>query len=202
MGFGPEVYRILAIPPGIEPANPSLEHELLTTGLPWTSLNLYFKTIGHCTQVLISVCKFLCLSSVNPRPSLWSSSWFQVHVPGTVSQVTLMKLPAFPNAQCPNGPLDTQCTLRVLTSYLRECMLSRPTSATPGTVAHQAPLSMRFSRQEYWSGLPFPLPGDLHDPRLEPSSLAYPALAGRFCITMPPGKPSLCYRNHDLLANI
>ena len=96
--------------PGIEPSNPSLEHELLTTGLPRTSLNLYFKTIGHCTQVLISVCKFLRLSSVNPRPSLWSSFWFQVHVPGTVSPVTLMRLPAFPNAQCPKGPLDAQRT--------------------------------------------------------------------------------------------
>ena len=42
--------------------------------------------------------------------------------------------------------------------------------ATPWTVAHQAPLSMEFSRQEYWSGLPFPSPGDLPDPRIEPRS--------------------------------
>ena len=41
---------------------------------------------------------------------------------------------------------------------------------TPWTVAHQAPLSMGFSRQEYWSGLPFPIPGDLPDPRIEPMS--------------------------------
>ena len=39
---------------------------------------------------------------------------------------------------------------------------------TPGTMAYQAPLSMGFSRQEYWSGLPFPSPGDLLDPGLEP----------------------------------
>ena len=45
------------------------------------------------------------------------------------------------------------------------------------TIAHQAPLSMGFSRQEYWSGLPFPSPGDLPDPEMEPVS---PALAGRF----------------------
>ena len=44
--------------------------------------------------------------------------------------------------------------------------------ATPWTVAHQAPLSMRFSRQEYWSGLPFPSPGDLPDPGTEPGSPA------------------------------
>ena len=45
-------------------------------------------------------------------------------------------------------------------------------SVTPWTVAHQAPPSMGFSRQEYWSGLPFPSPGDLPDPRIEPRSPA------------------------------
>ena len=48
------------------------------------------------------------------------------------------------------------------------------------TVAHQSPLSMRFSRQEYWSGLPCPSPGDLPDPGMEPLSLMSPALAGGF----------------------
>ena len=48
------------------------------------------------------------------------------------------------------------------------------------TVAHQAPLSVRFSRQEYWSGLPYLPPGDLPDPGIEPISLASPALADRF----------------------
>ena len=62
-------------------------------------------------------------------------------------------------------------------------------SATPWTVAHQAPLSMGFSRQEYWSGLLFPSPGDLSNPRVEPGSLASPALAGRFFTNAPPGKP-------------
>ena len=55
--------------------------------------------------------------------------------------------------------------------------------ATPWTVAHQAPLSMGFSRQEYWSGLPRPPPWDLPDPGIEPLSLASPALAGMFLIT-------------------
>ena len=57
--------------------------------------------------------------------------------------------------------------------------------ATPWTVAYQAPLSMRFSRQEYWSGLPFPSPGDLPDPGIEPGSPALQADAltsdGRLC---------------------
>ena len=54
---------------------------------------------------------------------------------------------------------------------------------TPWTVAHQAPLSMGFSRQEYWSGLPCPPPGHLPDPGIEPVSLMSPALAGEFFTT-------------------
>ena len=55
--------------------------------------------------------------------------------------------------------------------------------ATLSTVAHQAPLSMGFCRQEYWSGLPFPFPGDLPDPGIEPESPTSPALAGGFFTT-------------------
>ena len=51
-----------------------------------------------------------------------------------------------------------------------------PTLATPWSVAHQAPLSMEFSRQEYWSGLPFHSPGNLPNPGIEPESPASPAL--------------------------
>ena len=61
--------------------------------------------------------------------------------------------------------------------------------ATPWTLAHQAPLSMEFSRQQYWSGLPFPTPGDLPNPGIKPVSPASLALAGRFFIAEPPGKP-------------
>ena len=57
--------------------------------------------------------------------------------------------------------------------------------ATPWTVAHQAPPSMGFSRQEYWSGLPFPSPGDLPDPGIEPRS---PALQADALTSEPPGK--------------
>ena len=61
---------------------------------------------------------------------------------------------------------------------------------TPWTVAHQAPLSMELPRQECWSGLPFPPPGDLPDSGIKPTSLVSPALAGRFFTIEPPGKPS------------
>ena len=60
--------------------------------------------------------------------------------------------------------------------------------ATLRTAAHQAPLSMGFSRQEYWSGLPFPPPGDLPEPRTELKSPVSSAMAGGFSTTEPPGK--------------
>ena len=63
--------------------------------------------------------------------------------------------------------------------------------ATPWTVACQAPLSMEFSRHEYWSGLPFPSSGDLPDPGLEPVSLAFLSLAGRFFTTAPLRSPRI-----------
>ena len=59
--------------------------------------------------------------------------------------------------------------------------------ATPWTTAHQAPLSVEFSRQEYYSRLPFATPGDLPDPGIKPAALA---LAGRFFTTEPAGKPN------------
>ena len=57
---------------------------------------------------------------------------------------------------------------------------------TPWTVAHQAPLSMEFSRQEYWNGFPFPSPEDLHNPGIKPGS---PALQADSVPSEPPGKP-------------
>ena len=60
--------------------------------------------------------------------------------------------------------------------------------ATLWTVAHQAPLSIGFTRQKYWSGLPFPLPGDLPNPEMEPAS---PKLAGGFFTAVSSGKPFL-----------
>ena len=62
------------------------------------------------------------------------------------------------------------------------------TLATPWTVALQAPVSMGFSRQEYWSGLPFPPPGDLPDPEIKPQSTA---LQGESLPTELPGQPIL-----------
>ena len=65
---------------------------------------------------------------------------------------------------------------------------SYPTLATPWTIARQAPLSIGPSRQEYWSGLPFPSPGDLPDPGIEPEA---PTLAGRSFTIEPQRKPDV-----------
>ena len=62
---------------------------------------------------------------------------------------------------------------------------------TPWAIACQAPLSLGFSRQEHWNGLPCPPPGDLPDPGIEPASLISPALAGGFFTIMPFGSSCL-----------
>ena len=69
--------------------------------------------------------------------------------------------------------IPLQCTIGGVGLIAKSCS----TFATSWTVALQAPLSIGFPRQEYWSGLPFPSPGDLPDPGIEPAS---PALAGGF----------------------
>ena len=81
--------------------------------------------------------------------------------------------------------LASSCCMAERTYYVH--LLSRFSHfrlfVTPWTVARQAPLSMRFSRQECWSGLSCPPPGDLPNPGSEPASLMSPALAGRFFTT-------------------
>ena len=71
-------------------------------------------------------------------------------------------------------------------NYLMKLLSRVRLFATPWTVAHQAPLSMGFSRQEYWSGLLCSPPGDLPDPGMKPAS---PALAGGLLTTEPLGRP-------------
>ena len=74
-----------------------------------------------------------------------------------------------------------------LTCMFIVCMLSYvQLFVTPWTAAHQAPLSMELSRQEYWSGLPCPSPGDLSNPGIKPAVPVSPALAGGFFFTTEP----------------
>ena len=81
----------------------------------------------------------------------------------------------------------TACGFHIIPSVQSHFSYVRP-FATSWTVAHQAPLSMGFSRQEYWNGLSYPSPGDLPDPGIESAFHAFPALAGKFFTTVPPGK--------------
>ena len=81
------------------------------------------------------------------------------------------------------------------------CVLScsvTSNSVIPWTVAHQAPLSMEFPRQEYWSGLPFPFPKELPDPGIEPMSPVPPALQVASLPTEPSGTPTV----NNALVNI
>ena len=82
------------------------------------------------------------------------------------------------------------------------CMPSYPVvsdSVTPWAVTHQAPLSMEISRQEYWSGLPCPPPGDLPDPGIKAIS---PTLQVDFLPSEPPGKPKTINSELQIKANI
>ena len=89
--------------------------------------------------------------------------------------------------------LPLYCTDFIQDVYV--CSLSHVQDfATPWTVACQAPLSMEFSRQEYWSGLPFLPPGHPADPGIELESPESPTLAGGFFTTVPLGSPHLGYR--------
>ena len=85
--------------------------------------------------------------------------------------------------------------LAFMLSHLSRVRLFSP----PWTAAHQAPLSMGFSRQKYWSGLPYSPPGYLSNPGMEPRSLTTPAMASGFLPLMPPRKPFLSMDNAFLI---
>ena len=70
---------------------------------------------------------------------------------------------------------------------------------TPWTITHEVPLSLEFLRQEYWNGLPFPAPGSLPDPGIEPGS---PVLAGGFFTTEPPAKPEAKARGRQVCSSV
>ena len=108
------------------------------------------------------------------------------HIPGYVSQCIFV--------QGTNLRLMELQNLLPPGSSLVVCMLScwvASHSLRPNGLVHRAPLSMELSRQEYWSGLPFPTPGAVPDPGIEPLSPSSPVVAGEFFATAPPGKASL-----------
>ena len=102
----------------------------------------------------------------------WLSNWTE--------QVNILPLPEQQLGECYQS--STGCRVIIVEVIIimvvvYGCLVTKscPTIATPWTVAFQAPLSMGFSRQEYWSGLPFPSPGDLSDPGIKSRSSAFQA---------------------------
>ena len=137
--------------------------------------SLLLEQAGHFQfQGLWTSCS-LCLERFSPdgrtagSPSLWVCS----RVCST-----------FQHPACPRTLASISCisSLQWFSSIGRACILSClgrvRLFVTPWTAAHQAPPSMGFSRQEYWSGWPFSPPGDLPDPGIEPAFFTSPALAG------------------------
>ena len=132
----------------------------------------------HCLPCHLPACRHILYGLPSHHPTDWRRSDFCGH------HRHALLAPWQP-------PLPRCC------SWQRSAALSRSVmsdSATPWTVAHQAPQSMAFSKHEYWSGLQFPPPGDPPNSGIEPMSPVSPALAGGFFITEPPGKPisALC----------
>ena len=125
-----------------------------------SSLTLYRGVSGSEINLLA------CKTASKQKPGISTSSFLFQHVPHDLSDGNTL----------------------ISNSYT--CMLSRVQFfVIPWTVAQQPPLSMELSRQEYWSVLPFPPPGDLLNPGIKPASLVSPTLAGRSFTTEPPGKP-------------
>ena len=90
-----------------------------------------------------------------------------------------------------HGVIETETGLEGSFFLVSVCASRSVMFVTPWTVAHQAPLSMGFSRQEYWSGLPFPSPGDLPNPGIKSGS---PALQADSLPSEPPWKPLFLVR--------
>ena len=85
--------------------------------------------------------------------------------------------------------MQLRCSTKVIVAQSYPTLMQNP-----WTVARQSLLSIEFSRQAYWSGLPFPTAENLPDPGIEPTSLASPALAGEIFTTAPPEKPKTFYK--------
>ena len=124
---------------------------------------------GHAPASSISTVIILVIS-------YWNFFWNVTYLKAVRGQSQIFHR-AFPQRDF-LSPTQLKCTIILLWSVVSD-------SVTPWTVAHQAPLSIEFSRQDYWSGLPYPSPGGLPDPGSEPACLASPILAGRFLPAAP-----------------
>ena len=127
--------------------------------------------------------KYTCILMFMAALFITATSWKQpVHLQmnGYTHRDTLRHKKEWNNVICSNtdGPRDHHTKWSKL--GILSCFSHVRLFATLWTIAHHAPLFMGFSKQEYWSGLPFPTAGDLPDPGVGPVSLTFPVLAGRF----------------------
>ena len=126
-----------------------------------------------------------CFSSVQFSCSVMSDS-LRPHEPQHTRPPDPSPTPGVHSNPCPSSQW---CHPTISSSVVpfSSCLQSFPPSlminSLQGSIAHQAPLSMGVSRQEYWSELPCPPPGNLSDPGIKPTSLMAPALAGKFFTT-------------------
>ena len=150
--------------------------EKLKTLLPWGVWSFSLQTFPGCLD-RICLSESLLGPGGSPLPPLPSDP----HSP-LLSSISLSVLRVFEHLPgCPFCSVPTE--KRKVKSLSRVQVF-----VTPWTIAHQALLSMGFSRQEYWSGLPFPSPGDLPNPGIEPGS---PALQADPLPSKPPGNSSI-----------
>ena len=101
-----------------------------------------------------------------------------------LSHLSFLSSPLFPPVLPPSSLLYISLSVSICMHVCAQSFSHAWLSVIPRTIAHQTPLSMEFSRQEYWSGLPFHSPGDLPDSGIKLVSLASPSLAGRFFTTI------------------
>ena len=124
-----------------------------------------------CVRLFVSLWTLAChapLSMGFPRQKYWSGCHFLLQGSGLprpgIKPVSLALASGFFTTEPPRKSTIASITMILMKVKSLSCVRL---FATPWTVAHQAPPSMGFSRQEYWSGLPFPSPGDLPDPGIE-----------------------------------
>ena len=150
--------------------------------------------------VCVCVCVWSCFSHIWLFATLWTIArqaplstgfsrheyWSGLPCPAPGDRPDSAIKPASPTLQAnslpnepPGKPFPPLCV----------CLIAQLCPAHCDPMDCQAPLSMKFSRKEYWSGLPFPAPGNLYHPGVKPTFLVLPALTGEFFTTKPPGKP-------------
>ena len=147
---------------------------LTTSNLPWFTDLTFLVPMQNRS----CVCKYLDVCSLyNKVHPFWVHRLKTFNNVYSCAATSIVKLNiiSIPHSKSPWYPLPY---------YAQSC----PTLWDPMDCSPSTPLSIEISRQEYWSGLPFPIPGDLPHPGIKPTSLASCASAGRFFTSEPPGK--------------